>query len=137
MSKNALQEWLGVFLLNIENKKALFDLFSKCLVCKCFPEVIKIPIAFTNEKIDHSKYINIGKAVKYLVNDLALKLPDVYAITGCDTTSFIFSVGKVKVLKKFTKQFQKVNLLNGFGETNSWLQSVSKSINYLLFWPGN
>ena len=50
-------------------------------------------------KIDHNKYINIRKKVKYLGNDLALKLPHIHAITGFDGISIMFSVGKVKVLK--------------------------------------
>ena len=66
-------------------------------------------------KIDHNKYINIGKVVKYLGNDLALKHPHIHAITGCVTTSFMFSVGKQKCMK----QVQKVRVLNGFGETSA------------------
>ena len=46
--------------------------------------------------IDHNKYINTGKVVKYLENDLAWKLAHIHAITGCDTTSFMIFVGKVK-----------------------------------------
>ena len=42
--------------------------------------------------------------------------PDI-PITGCDTTSFMFSVGKVKDLKKCMKQVQKVSLLNRFAKT--------------------
>ena len=45
-------------------------------------------------KIYHNKYINIEKVVKDFGNDLAWKLSHIHAITGCDTTSFMFSVGK-------------------------------------------
>ena len=43
------KDWKSFF-QNVENKPALIDLFSKYLVRKCFPEVTKIPIAFTNER---------------------------------------------------------------------------------------
>ena len=83
-------------------------------------------------KIDH-KYINIGKVVKYLGNDLALKLPHIHAITGCETTSFMFSVGKEKVLKKYMKQVQKqVSLLNGFGETSTVDYKVSQNVSKFI-----
>ena len=85
-------------------------------------------------KIDYNKYINIAKVVKYLGNDLALKLSHIHAITGCDTTSFMFSGGKVNVLKKCMKQ---VSLLNGFGETstvdNKVSQNVSKFIQTIFY----
>ena len=196
---------------SIENKEALIDLFSKYLVRKCFPEVIKIPIIFTNDRntfqvaeqsdqllftcnhkeantrvvlhgclkntncvvvskdtdvfvlmvfafasknikrswsmnIDQNKYTNIGKVVKYLGKDLVLKLSHIHVVTGCDTKSFMFSVRKVKVLKKRMKQVRKITLLDGFGKTSTdfnrlQLQSVSKCIeiytDYLLIWPGN
>ena len=47
-------------------------------------------------KIDHNKYINIGKVMKHVGNDLVLKLRHIYTITVCDTMSFMFSVGKKK-----------------------------------------
>lgn len=55
-------------------------------------------------KIDHNKHINIGKVVKYVGKDLILKLRHIYTITVCDTTSFMFSVGKEKVLRKCMKE---------------------------------
>ena len=51
-------------------------------------------------KIYHNKYINTGEEVKYLGNDLALNLPHIHVITGCDTTSFMFSVGESKSSEK-------------------------------------
>ena len=54
---------------------------------------------FCSMVIDHNKYINIGKVVKYLENDLAWKLAHIHAITSCDTTSFMIFVGKVKFWK--------------------------------------
>ena len=39
-------------------------------------------------KIESNKFINIRKIVQYLGTDLASKLPQIYAATGRDTTSF-------------------------------------------------
>ena len=48
-------------------------------------------------KIDHQQYVDIGKACSYLGEEVSLRLPQVHAITGCDTTLFFFGVSKVKV----------------------------------------
>ena len=70
--------------------------------------------------------------MKYLGNDLALKLPHIHAITGCDTTSFTFSVGKVKVVIICMKHRQKISFLNRFEQISTVdykvSQKVSKSI---------
>ena len=72
---------------------------SDVFVLMVFAFAFKNIKPFCSMKIDYNKYINIAKVVKYLGNDLALKLPHIHAITGCDTTSFMSSGGKVKVLK--------------------------------------
>ena len=74
-------------------------------------------------KIDHGKYINNENVVKYLGYDLTWIKKIIHAITGCDTKYFMFSVGKVKVLKKCMKQAQKDSLLNEF---NSFQQLITK-----------
>ena len=43
--------------------------------------------------------INIRKIVEYLSNDVATKLPLIHAVTGCDATSFLHSVAKIKFVK--------------------------------------
>ena len=42
-------------------------------------------------------FANIGKVVKYLGNDFSLEFPHIHAITGCDITLLMFSIGKVKI----------------------------------------
>ena len=84
---------------------------------------------FWSLKTDYNKFINIAKVVKYLGNDLALKLPHIHAIPGCDTTSFVSSGGKVKILKKYMKQ---VSLLNGFGETSTVDNKVSQNVSKFI-----
>ena len=50
-------------------------------------------------KIESRKCINIWKIVKYLLTDVATKIPQIHTVTGCDTTSFLLNVAKIKVLK--------------------------------------
>ena len=50
-------------------------------------------------KIESRKCINIRKIVECLSTDVATKIPQIHAVTGCDTTSFLHSVAKIKVLK--------------------------------------
>ena len=49
-------------------------------------------------KFDHAKYVNICKVVNHLGSEVSARLTQIHAITGCDTTSFLHNVGKVKVL---------------------------------------
>ena len=66
-------------------------------------------------KINHEKYIDIGKIVDYLGEDVYRNLPAIHAVTGCDTTSAMFGVGKVKILKKLKKNTESIRLLEGIG----------------------
>ena len=75
-------------------------------------------------KIDHQKYVDIGKACSYLGEKVSLRLPQFHAITGCDTTSFFFGVGKVKVLKKLIKDSSKYALLDSIGKTSSLTENA-------------
>ena len=74
--------------------------------------------------IDHQKYVDIGKACSYLGAEVSLGLPQFHAITGCDTTSFFFGVGKVKVLKKLIKDSSKYALPDSIGKTSSLTENA-------------
>ena len=54
-------------------------------------------------KIDHEKFVDIGKIYDFLGENISELLPHVHAITGCDTTSFFFGGGKVRIFKKFIR----------------------------------
>ena len=66
-------------------------------------------------KIESNKFINITKIVEYLGTDVAKKLPQILAVTGCDTTSLLHGAGKIKVLKKCLNTKEKLRLLNTIG----------------------
>ena len=66
-------------------------------------------------KYDHNKYADISEICKFLGPKICGVLPAVHALTGCDTTSYFFKVGKVKVLKKLMKAERKADLLTDLG----------------------
>ena len=65
-------------------------------------------------KYDHAKYADIAKICEYLGTDLCRNLPAAHSIIDCDTTSYFYNVGKVKVLKKLLKNNQS-NFLSSLG----------------------
>ena len=65
-------------------------------------------------KIDNEKFINVGKIVEYYGKDVMLKPSHIHAITCWDTTSYLNSVGKIKVFKRCVKSKEKLNLLQDF-----------------------
>ena len=62
-------------------------------------------------KIDNEKFIDRGKIVEYYGKDVILKLPDIHAVTGCDTMSYLLGVRKIEVFKKCVNSKEKMNLL--------------------------
>ena len=71
-------------------------------------------------KIGEKKFVNVRKSVQHLGKEISLKLPHIHAITGCDTTSYLYSVGKMKVLNKCLKRNEVVNCLEGLGKNASF-----------------
>ena len=69
-------------------------------------------------KIESNKFINIQKIVQYLGTDLASKLPQIYAATGRDTTSFLNVVAKIKILKKCLNEKRRLRILNKLGASS-------------------
>ena len=50
-------------------------------------------------KIESRKCINIMKIVESLATGVTTKLPQIHAVTGCDTAFFANGVAKIKVIK--------------------------------------
>ena len=47
-------------------------------------------------KFDNNKYADIGKIQQFYGHDVTASLPTFHAITGCDTTSYFYGIGKTK-----------------------------------------
>ena len=76
-------------------------------------------------KIDHEKYVDVGKVYDFLGENVSMHLPNIHAISGCDTTSFFYGVGKFKLLKKVMKNQDSLDHLSSLGESKELdLQSI-------------
>ena len=88
-------------------------------------------------KIDYDKYINIEKIVKTLGLNVAMNIPKIHAITGCDSTSFFYGVGKIKVLKKCIDNPDKLQELASLGIektiTAKTISSVQRFIQFMCY----
>ena len=62
-------------------------------------------------KYENDKYADIGKIAEHFGTDISADLPAFHGLTGCDTTSYFFRIGKVRVFKKLIKKCSKLELL--------------------------
>ena len=75
-------------------------------------------------KIDHERYVSIKALTDRFGDEMCQALPAYHSITGCDTTSFPFGVGKVKPLKK-TKKLGKFQLLSQLGTSRTSVEDIA------------
>lgn len=66
-------------------------------------------------KVDH-RYVSVSKTTTNFGEEICEVLPAYHSITGCDTTSFPYGIGKVKPFKKMLMK-EKWNLLLGYGKS--------------------
>ena len=79
-------------------------------------------------KTDSERYVKIQEVINHFGEALCLKLPRIHCLTGCDTTSYPFGVGKVKVLKKLVSVKDALSLLEGLGDSETVSQDLERSI---------
>ena len=79
-------------------------------------------------KVDHEKYVDIKMIVDRFGYEICLKLPHIHGMTGCDTRSYMFGVGKVKVLKKIEKDPSQLHLLIDLGSKNSFKEDAQQNV---------
>ena len=53
-------------------------------------------------KYDRDNYADIGKIFDHLGSDICSNILACHAIGGCDTTSYMHRVGKVRIMKKLS-----------------------------------
>ncbi len=78
-------------------------------------------------KYDHNKYADIGKICKFLGRKICLNMPAMHAVTGCDTTSYLYKVGQVRVMKKLLEADRKCELLADLGKDESFSEITLKN----------
>ncbi|KAG1675715.1 hypothetical protein GQR58_014542 [Nymphon striatum] len=77
-------------------------------------------------KIGHERFVNIESICAKIGTEACAILPAYHSITGCDTTSFPFGIGKLKPWKKMIK-LKCYSLLNNFGSTLASIGFLSRS----------
>ena len=75
-------------------------------------------------KIDKKQFIDVCKIYDNLGSDACDILPQLHAITGCDTTAYKFNVGKIRVLKKVNKVPSCLHLIKDLGDNTHLPQNV-------------
>ena len=88
-------------------------------------------------KYDAEKYVDIGAICEALCSVICEALPSFHAITGCDTTSYLYRVGKVTAFKKLVANRHKAILLKSLGVekelTESSISDVKEFIRSVLY----
>ena len=75
-------------------------------------------------KYDSHKYADIQRAYNYLGSNIAEHLLQFYSLTGCDSTSYFYRVGKIKVWKKLMKQTDELKLIESVGKTKHSTEDI-------------
>ena len=92
--------------------------------------VHEFPTRISNQKlqmkIGHERFVNIESICAKIGTEAGAILPAYHSITGCDTTSFPFGIGKLKPWKKIVK-LKSYSLLSNFGSTLASIAFLSRA----------
>ena len=70
-------------------------------------------------------FIDIKTSCNFFGNDICQTLPGFHSITGCDTTSYPFGVGKISPFKKM-RRLSKMHLLQDLGKNIDSFKRLDK-----------
>ena len=73
---------------------------------------------------DRQRYITVSDISEKLGVALSESLPACHALTGCDTTSSLFRIGKTTAFNKLEKHMDEIQGLRTFGLTDSLPEAV-------------
>ena len=68
-------------------------------------------------KIDTRKFVKVRAIVSHYGKEIFENLPKIHVLTGCDTSSFLHGVGKVKILKNLKDNPENIQLLANLGRS--------------------
>ena len=77
-------------------------------------------------KIDADKFASIKSIVEYLGSNISVCLPQIHALTGSDTTSYLFNVNKTKVLERVQENMNSLLYIKNL-ENSTVLEEGVKS----------
>ena len=110
-------QFMGPLIIRATDTDVLILLSYAYSVCK--------PLHDWLMKIDH-RYVSVNKLTTHFGDELCEVLPAYHSITGCDTTSFPFRIGKIKPIKKMVK-WEKSYLLSELGRSVHSVQDVTSA----------
>ena len=70
-------------------------------------------------QFEREKFVEIGSICRSLGQRVCSSLPAIHAISGCDTTSYFYKAGKVKILKKLLMDESKCELIENLGASET------------------
>ena len=83
-------------------------------------------------KISDKRFIKNSTIVNYLGLSTSLVLPQYHVITGCDTTSYFYGIGKIKPLKKLMQAESKVSYTTRLVESSDIPASLIRdTVNFI------
>ena len=86
--------------------------------------------------VTRERYIPVHAIAAKLSDSICLCLPAVHALTGCDTTSALFTIGKRTAFTKLSQHFANVRELSQFGVTLSVSDALDVARRFVLLLYG-
>ena len=88
-------------------------------------------------KIDKERYVDISDVCRTYGKEVCDVMPAYHSMTGCDTTSYPYKVGKVKPFKKMVAH-SKFNMLSSAGIIPSTLKQLENMLTFMqtVMYPG-
>ena len=88
-------------------------------------------------KLDRERYVDIGTVCKAYGKEVCDVLPSYHSVTGCDTTSYPYKVGKLKPFKKMVAE-NKSTLLTSVGIVPVSAQQLESMLIFMqkVMYPG-
>ena len=76
--------------------------------------------------VDANKFTSIKSIVEFLGNNISVYLPQIHALTGNDTTSYLFHVSKSKVLKRIQENMNSLLYIKNLGKSTVLKEGIKK-----------
>ena len=77
---------------------------------------------------DKDSSVTIGKNYEKLGSTTSLLLPQIHAITGCDTVTYLFNVSKRVVYERASSGITEFNMIIEFGSSNIVIEAVNNGV---------
>ena len=78
----------------------------------------------------YDRYVSIEKLANTFGEEVCRVLPGYHTLTGCDTTSYPFGIGKIRPFKKMIKS-NKIHLLSNLGRSTESSNDISGAKHFL------